>query len=110
MNTENVYLGHDNAINLILKSNGSAVDTSGFTKMTLTLGTAAVESANSTASISWNAAGYADGEIRLHLGGHSTITAGRYEAPLIVYNATAASGIMWGNVPLSVISEVEGAT
>jgi hypothetical protein len=107
---DKVYLGHSNTNNFILKANNSAVDLAGVTQMTLTFGSSALVSANSTASITWNQDGYATGEVRLHLGMLATLSTGIYEAPLIVYESTDANGKVWGNIPLHVMEEVEGAT
>lgn len=107
---EKVYLGHSNSNNLILKQNNTAVDLTGVVQMTLTFGSSALVSANSTASITWNQAGYATGETRLHLGLLATLSTGQYEAPLIVYESTDANGLVWGNIPIHVMAEVEGAT
>lgn len=105
---ENVYLGHSNTINLILKSNSTAVDLSGVTSMTLTFNGVLLTSTNTTESITWNQAGYATGEVRLHLGNQTTLSTGIYEAPLIVYESTDVNGIVWGTMPLHIIEEVEG--
>ena len=107
---DKVYLGHSNTNNFILKSNNTAVDLSGVVKMTLTFKDSALESTNTTASITWNQAGYDTGEVRLHLGSHATLAAGTYEVPLIVYEATDAIGKVWGNIPLHVMTDVEGST
>lgn len=107
MQTELIYLGHDNFIDLILKSDGVAVDLTSVTRMTLTLGATLIDSDNgATDPIRWAKAGYATGQVKLYLG-NQTITAGSYRAPLIVYDATNTNGIVWGLVPLAIIAEVE---
>ena len=69
MRTEIVYKGHDNTINLILKSDGVAQDLSGVTKITATFGTTLVSSEDKAAgTITWDQAGYATGEIRIAAG------------------------------------------
>jgi len=107
---EKVYLGHSNTNNLILKQNNSAVDLTGVNKITLTFNDKVLESANSTDSITWNVGGYETGEVRLHLGLLATLSTGLYEAPLIVYESTDANGLVWGNLSIHVLSEVEGST
>jgi hypothetical protein len=109
MNIETIYKGHSNTINLILKSNNSAVDLAGVNKMTLTFKGAILISTNSTVSISWSQAGYATGETRLHLGAQATLSTGIYEAPLVVYETTDAEGVVWGDVAIRVREEVEGS-
>jgi hypothetical protein len=107
MQTEFVYLGHDNSIDLILKSNGVAVALTSVTRMTLTLGAKLIDSDNGDADpIRWIKSGYATGEFRLFLGAE-TITPANYQGVLIVYDATNPNGVVWGRVPLTVIAEVE---
>lgn len=101
MDTEILYLGHDNSIDVILKSDSSAVDTSGFTRMTISIGSVALESTNADdGMIRWNKAGYDVGEVRLYLGNSSRLDKGQEQASLVVYNATATNGIVWGEIPL----------
>jgi hypothetical protein len=109
MQTEFVYLGHDNRIDLILKADGAAVDLSGANRMTLTLGSALIDSDNGEADpIRWAKGGYATGEVRLFLGGED-LTATDYKAPLVVYDGSNPEGIVWGVIPISIIAEVEAA-
>ena len=106
MSREVVYLGHSNSIDCILKANNTAVDLSGVTQMTVNFGTAVITSTNNaTHHILWNQAGYDTGEVRLYLGS-TTIPAGDYDVPLIVYNATATAGIVWGKLGIRVRSGV----
>ena len=107
MNTEFIYLGHDNSIDVILKSNGAAVALTSVTRITLTLGAKLIDSDNGdTDPIRWIKAGYATGEMRLFLGAE-VITEGNYQGALIVYDATNPEGIVWGRIPITVIAEVE---
>ncbi len=107
MKTESVYLGHDNSIDVILKSNGVAVSLSSVTRMTLTLGAKLIDSDNGDADpIRWIKPAYATGEVRLFLGAE-TITEGNYQGVLIVYDPTNPSGIFWARIPMAVIAEVE---
>ena len=109
MQTEFVYLGHDNSIDVILKSNGAAVALTSVTQMTLTLGTKLIDSNNDdTDPIRWIKSGYATGEVRLFLGAE-VIAEGNYQGILIVYDATNPNGIVWGRVPLTIIAEVEAS-
>jgi len=107
MEREIVYSGHENSIDLVLKADGIAVALTSVTRMTLTLGTKLIDSDNGGADpIRWIQSGYATGEIRLFLG-DQTISAGNYQAPLVVYDLTNPDGVVWGRVPLTVIAEVE---
>jgi hypothetical protein len=102
MTIEIGYLGADNTIDLLLQSNGSAVDLSGTTSISLVLGTHLITSTNTTASISWNGVGYATGEVRLHLGGLSTLTAGIFDASLSASDATTPLGVVWDHIGIEI--------
>jgi hypothetical protein len=102
MTIEIGYLGTDNTIDLLLQSNGSAVDLSGTTSISLKLGTHLITSTNSTADISWAGVGYATGEVRLHLGRISTLTAGIYDAPLSASDASTPNGVVWPNIGIEI--------
>lgn len=107
MNTEIVYLGHDNRIELILKADGVAVDLVSVTRMTLTVGAILIDSDNGDADpIQWAKGGYATGEIRLFLGAQ-VISPGKYRCPLIVYDPANDDGIVWDMIPISIFDDVE---
>lgn len=109
MDTEVVYLGHDNTLTYQLLASSSAASLGSVTQITLTLGSVLI--ANSSASsgtITWAGSGFSTGEIRLKLGDQS-ISAGTYHAPLIVYDAVNSTGIVWDYIPLRIKSEVEAS-
>jgi len=107
MDTELVYLGHSNSIDLILMSDGVAVDLTSATKMTLTINGKTFTSSNGGGDlILWSQTGYSVGEIRIFLG-DQTIAVGRYESILVVYNPSNVKGIVWGNLGVWVKAEVE---
>ncbi len=104
--TENVILGRDNSIDLILKENGTAIGTSAVTRIDLLLGKTLITSTNnSTHAILWNQAGYLTGEIRIFIGQSSyEVKPGKYMAQLIVYDALSTRGIVWDDdVPIRVL-------
>jgi len=104
---EYVWLGHDNTVNLILKEDGSAVDTSGLTKITVTLDEITFKSTNQASDlIRWNQGGYDTGEIRLALGDQN-LSVGRHKATIVVYDATNTDGIVWGSLTIRVQADVE---
>jgi len=116
MNTETVYLGHDNSIDLILKSKippygpWSAIDLSGVSKITLKIGSKLVESTNQASDlIRWVQSGYVTGEIRMFLGSLSStdVPPNLYSAFLTVYDSSNDDGIVWGMIPLIVKADVE---
>lgn len=105
--SEIVYLTHNNTIDLLLKSDGVAQNLSSVTKITATFGSTTITSTNkTTGAIKWDNAGYATGEIRLALGGE-TITAGDYYVPIVVYDPTYTSGVVWGYISIQVKDDVD---
>jgi hypothetical protein len=104
-----VYHNHSNSVDFILKSNNSAVALDAATVITLTLGTVLITgtAANATGHIRWAQAGYETGEVRLFLGEDTQVSPGSYDAPLVVYSATATAGVVWGKVGLIVKDDVE---
>lgn len=109
LNIQTVFLGHNNTIDLLVKNNGTVIATSSFTQMTLTFNGVTLTSSNTTASITWNGSGYSTGEVRLHLGGQSTLSTGFYEVPLVTYSASDTIGTVYGNIPIHVKEEVESS-
>jgi hypothetical protein len=108
MAREIVFKGHDNSIDLLLKANATAVDLSTVLRMTLTVGTVLITSTNNaTHPMRWNQAGYATGEARLFLGDVTAVSTGTYDAPLISYGADYLNGLVWGEVPLIIRSQLE---
>jgi len=99
MITEIVYLGHDNTIDLLLKADGSAVDLSAVTRMTLEVDSTVIDSAVSTDAFDWDTG--VTGKLILALGGES-ITAGAYKATLTVYDPDNADGLVWSQFNLVV--------
>lgn len=102
--TENIYLGKDNEIALILKNDSTAIDLSSVTRMTLKLGRVLISSTNGGSEpILWNESSYATGEVHIKLRGMSSvIECGLYTAPLMVYDPVSTAGVMWGNVRVRV--------
>ena len=105
MDTEIVYLGHDNTIDLLLKASSSAASLAGVTKITATFDETLVSGSSAS---TWAGSGYATGEVRLTLGAQS-IDAGRYDVPIIIYDAGNTAGIVWDIVPMRVRAEVEAS-
>lgn len=110
---ENVYLGHDNEIALILSENSTAVDLSGVSQMTLRIGSVLISSTNgATDAILWNGGTYITGEVHFKLGESSLLTVaapngGMFRSPLTVYDAASTYGVVWGSIVLRVIPDVE---
>ena len=119
MKTETVYIGHTNSIDVVLKAQSatstvsSAVSLSSSTRMTITFNGKMYDSTNSTAQvITWNKAGYATGEVRLHLGSASGLSTGLYDAVLVVNTSdSTVDGYVWGDpIPIRVKPSPEGTT
>lgn len=109
MNTEIVYLGHDNTIDLQLKASSTAYSLSAVTKITATFGSTLItNNSASSGTIVWNGSSFSTGEIRLTLGDQS-INAGTYHVPVIVYNAANSTGIVWDYVPFLVKANPEAS-
>lgn len=113
MDTEYVYLGRSNSIDLLLKADGVAADLSSVTKITASFNGTLVSSTNSTAgTIRWSGVGFVTGEIRLLLGTES-IPTGKYSVPIIVYDPANTTGIQWSvsstqlGVPMKVVASQE---
>jgi len=101
MTIEYIHLTNDNAISLILKEDGSAVDLASTTRVTLELDSV----------IDSDAAGFGAGlEFDVTTGsgilvirlGQETIVAGNYQAELIIYDSAHPNGLVWCNVPIIV--------
>jgi hypothetical protein len=109
MDTEVVYLGHNNKIDLQLKASSVAQALSSVTAISLTFGNTKIENSSAASgAIIWSSASFSTGQVRLNLG-DQTIAAGKYHAPLIVYDASNASGVVWGYVPIIIKADPEGS-
>lgn len=109
MESEVLYLGHDNTIDLLLKADGVAVDLSSVNQITASFNSKLISSTDAAAGlITWAQDGYDTGEIRIAVGGQA-IPAGKYNVPIIVYDAANTNGIHWGYVPFEVIADDEAA-
>jgi hypothetical protein len=110
MDFEKIYIGHDNPIRLVCKENSSAVDTTLLTKVSVTLNVMLSSTSAAAGLIRWNQAGYESGEIRLMIGNSTMLLAGTYQAPLILFDAVNTNGIVWGMVPIQVLTNPEGSS
>lgn len=104
---EHLYLGNDNTIDRVLRSDGTALTSSqmaAITKVTISFGSTTIDSDEAGAGpgqpFDWETRAD-EGVLILDLGGQ-TITAGSYLAELIVFDATNTNGIVWGNIPIIV--------
>jgi hypothetical protein len=120
VNTQLVYIGHDNAISVVLKIQGPEDDAprlltndemDAITEITLTVGNVLIESPKATmAGIFWRQSGYAQAEVRIMVGAVTGIAAGTDDAPLVVYDASNTHGVVWGTIPIRVLADPEGTT
>ena len=99
MATERTYAGHDNTIDLLLKADGSAVDLSSVTRMTLEVAGSTIDSEVSGSAFDWDTG--TTGKVILTLGAES-LTEGTWQATLTVYDPDNENGIVWGTFNLIV--------
>lgn len=108
MDSEVIFLGHDNKVDIQLKADGSAASLGSVTGISLTFGATKVQNSSAgSGAITWSSSSYSTGQVRLDMGGQA-ITAGKYHAPLVVYDSSNASGIVWGFLPVVVMTDPEG--
>lgn len=109
MDTQIVWKGHNNRIRLQLKASSSAVSLASVTKITLTFGSTLISNSSAASgAIIWSGASFSTGEVQLVLGSQ-TISAGKYDAPLIVYDAANTNGIVWDKIPIRVYDDEEAS-
>ena len=106
LNTEQVYNGRNNRIDLLLKSNGVASDLSGVTQIKLVSGTTTIVSTGpGTGPIRWNQSGYQTGEIRIFLRDQNLpISSVIQTGHIVVYDSANPNGIVWGDIRFQVKS------
>ena len=105
MQREVVYLGRDNTIDLLLKSDGSVYDLSSATTIEIIFSGSTVNSDNVPGWFDWTSGSLTTGQVNIRLGdAGASIAAGTvYKAELIIYNSSNTSGIYWGAVPVKVV-------
>lgn len=108
---EYIYLGNDNAIELILKEDGVAVDLSGVTRTTLSFDSTTIDSATVGfgAGLAFDVS-EGSGKLVMRLGdlvdglGAPLIPVGHYAAELVIYDSEHDDGIVWGKINIRVYS------
>ena len=98
-----VYNSRDNAIDVILKQNGSAQSLSAVTQILLDEENDAfnLDSDTDTDVFTWS--GLSTGQVKMELGGES-IPDGTYIARLTTIDTTYTNGICWGEIELTFIT------
>ena len=110
MDTEILYLGRDNTIDLLLKADGTAQSLASVTKITATFGSKLLTSTSAASGvIQWSGSSFATGEIRIAAGAESIESDRTYDVPIVVYDAANTNGIDWGVVPVEVKADREGS-
>ena len=106
-NEEVIWLGHDNSIDLRLYSNSSEVELSGVTQISLSIGSVVITSTDSASGmIRWNQPGYDIGEIRILAGSDTSLSTGRFDGSLVVYDPSNTLGVVWDNsIPIRIKSD-----
>jgi len=97
---EQVFLGHDNIIDLLLTSDGTIVDITNTTRATAEFGETTIDSDISTDAFDWS-----EGDGVLHLiMGEETISEGSYKVVITLYDVVNTDGIVWGDFRCRVVS------
>ncbi|MBW8001767.1 MAG: hypothetical protein FVQ80_07055 [Planctomycetes bacterium] len=101
---ELVWLGRDNTIDLLLKSDGSAYDLSSATTIAMVFSGVTINSDAQPSWFDWTTSSLTTGQVNVSLGtaGTSIPSGFVYDAKLIVYTSSNTRGIIWGTVPVSV--------
>ena len=114
MDTETLYIGHDNTINLLFKASSAAYSMTSVVNITATFGALKISGSSSATSgaLTWSGSGWSTGEVRLtlqSLSASSIPNTGVYNVPFIVYDAGHTSGIVWDYVPIRIKADPEGS-
>lgn len=107
--TETVYLGRDNAIELVLSADGAVQDLTAVTQVDIVDSgcTWSVSSATSASAFDWSS-NPTGGVLKMSLG-DETIPAGTYRCKIVVYDPTNTDGVVWGEIRLAVIAACPAA-
>lgn len=99
--TEVVYLGRDNSIDLLLKTDGEVQSLSSITSMKLIFvnGSTITSTNLDDDPIRWGKSGYIEGEVRLFLG-EEDLAAGKYNTELVLYDPSNLNGVSWGDLKI----------
>jgi len=103
---ETVYIGRDNKLNLLLKTDDVVQDLTNVHKMELLYKESYYDSDNFPASFDYATQATA-GIVTLDVGSIGLESGRDKNAELIIYDASNASGVIWGTFDLKVI-ELEG--
>jgi len=102
---EQIWIGRDNTIEIILKANGVAQSLSSVTHMEFVISGTTYSSVTS-GYFDWESRGTGSGTTTgwtsLSFGGAPGLTPGTFDAELIVYDPANTSGIVWGELPLRI--------
>jgi hypothetical protein len=102
MDREVLWIGRDNTIDVLLKTNGVAQDLSEVTHMALVFSGVTFTSVGRSTWFDW--ASGTTGQLSLALGGVTGVSPGVYDVRLIVYDVSNPDGVMWGFIPTLVKS------
>jgi len=96
---EQIYLGHDNVIDLLLTSDGTIVDITNTTRSTAEFGETTIDSDTSPSAFNWT-----EGDGILHLiMGEEIIPTGSYKVVITLYDVVNTDGIVWGDFRCRVV-------
>ena len=98
---EEIFIGHDNSVDLLLLIDGEVADLSNTLRMTLEFKETLIDSDTSPNAFDWT-----EGEGTLFLMmGEETIPVGSYNAVLTVYDVVNDDGIVWDSFRARVIAD-----
>lgn len=100
---EVIYLGRDNEIIVLLKSNGVAQDLTNVTKIQVTFGSGVTLDSSVSSSL-FSGINNSGGTVSFKFGSVTTqlVAGNTYNAEVIVYDASNTDGINWGTIPILV--------
>jgi len=97
---EIIYNARDNRIDLLLKTSGSVQSLSAVTHVAIVFSGVTYSSVTYSGYFDWTSG--TTGELRLQNFGHFGIAPGKYDAEVILYDPSNASGVYWGEIPIRV--------
>lgn len=99
---ETVYLGRDNALDLLFVENGDVVDISNTIRITIEFDDTVIDSDTRPDAFDWSDG--EDGKLYLTLGDEN-IPIGSYNALIVIYDSIYTDGMVWDDFRCRVVQE-----
>lgn len=107
--TEKLYLGRDNTVDLILKADDVAVDLSTVTAIHAVFNSVEIISTDASGGlIKWAGGGFDTGEVRLDCANDASLIlqgGGTWDVAIVTIDPTNTDGVDWGSVRIEVIEQ-----